>query len=88
MRKLLSALLIACVLAFVPVPVLADGGDEAAMKACGAAYDAYRDRIYSDYQVCSLSFLNLGWCEVAYSQGQLAAMGDLLACQLSAMAQP
>lgn len=87
MKKLLSILLIAFVLAFAPIPVHA-AEDDAAMKACGAAYDAYRDRIYSEYQTCSITWaLNFGWCEVAYSQGQLAAMGDLLACQLAAYSQ-
>lgn len=87
MKKLLSALLIAFVLAFAPIPVhAADNG--AAMSACGAAYDAYQERLSSDYQACGYTLASYsGWCEVAYTQGQLAAMGDLLACQISAYAQ-
>jgi hypothetical protein len=93
MRKLLSALLIACVLAFAPIPVVhaQDGGGlgGSEMKACGDAYEAYRARIASDYDACMVGWaLSFGWCQTAYAQGQLAAMGDLLACQLSAMATP
>lgn len=91
LRRMISIVAIALVVASAPIPLHAqDGGiGSPAMKACGDAYDAYRAQIAADYDTCMIGWaLSFGWCQTAYAQGQLAAMGDLLACQLSAMAAP